>query len=298
MRKLTFIAKEDIKVEKLLLSKGFSRSVITELKGYPFSMVASGRAVRTVDTVKKGAPFTVTLGEPSPVFSGLLPLVFENKDVIAVLKPSNMPTHSSKGHRNGGTLGDEFSAGVYRPLYRLDKDTEGIVLIAKNSHAVSVKRTVKKLYFGVCEGVTDQYGVIDAPIYDDGSVKRVISDMGKRAVTRYRRLLYKDGYSLLCFYLETGRTHQIRLHTAHMGHALLGDSVYGSLSEKYPHQLLFMGYLEFCLLDGEKIKLKAPFPEAFKEIFGDIDFLLDLNEGNSVLAFTEGAEPEGADRGV
>ncbi len=297
MRKLIFTAKEDIKVEKLLLSLGFSRSVITELKGYPFSMVASGRSVKTVDTVKKGAPFTVTLADPSPVFSGRTPLLFENEDFVAVYKPADMPTHSSKGHRFGGTLGDEFSGGVYRPLYRLDKDTEGIILVAKNSYAVSVKNKMKKLYFGICKGLALEYGVIDAPILDNGDIKRVISESGKRAVTRYRRLLFKNGYSLVCFYLETGRTHQIRLHTAHFGFPLVGDAVYGSASIDFPYQLLFMGYLEFSLLNGEKIKLKAPFPEAFRKIFDGID-LFQLYESDAVLALAEGAESEGADQGV
>ncbi len=298
MRKLIFTAKEDIKAEKLLLSLGFSRSVITELKAFPFSIVASGKALRTVDTVKKGAPFTVTLFENSPVFSGKLPLIFEDDDFFAVLKPADMPTHSSKGHRFGGTLGDEFSGSVYRPLYRLDKDTTGIILVAKNSHAVCAKNKMKKLYFGVCKGLCEDEGVIDAPIFDDGGIKRVISENGKRAVTRYKRLLYKNGCSLVCFYLETGRTHQIRLHTATAGFPLLGDVIYGEKDEKYPHQLLFMGYLEFYGVYGKKIKLKAPFPEAFKEIFGGIDNLLDLDEGNALLAFAEGAESEGSYRGV
>ncbi len=267
MKKLIFYTDKEVKAERFLESLGFSRSVVTDLKKYRFGLVAGGKEFKTSDVLEAGAEVTVTLPEPPPVFSGRFPVLYEDGDFIAVLKPSDMPVHPSSGHRDGGTLRDEFS-GVFRPLYRLDKDTEGIVIVAKNAYAARVKNGLQKVYFGVCEGAPGDEGVIDLPIEDVGTVGRVISECGKRAVTRYKKLCGREGLALLAFSLETGRTHQIRIHTAAAGFPLLGDGLYGRATKKYPHQLLFLGEVALPTEEGVKI-LKAPLPEAFRKLFPD-----------------------------
>ena len=270
MKKLIFYTDKEVKAERFLESLGFSRSVVTDLKKYRFGLVAGGKEFKTSDVLEAGAEVTVTLPEPPPVFSGRLPVLYEDGDFIAVLKPSDMPVHPSSGHRDGGTLRDEFS-GVFRPLYRLDKDTEGIVIVAKNAYAARVKNGLRKVYFGVCEGAPGDEGVIDLPIEDVGTVGRVISEGGKRAVTRYKKLCGREGLALLAFSLETGRTHQIRVHTSAAGFPLLGDGLYGNATEEYPHQLLFLGEVALPTEEGVKI-LKAPLPEAFRKLFPDYRF--------------------------
>ncbi len=291
MRKLIFKISKPVKVNNFLKDYGFSSAVITELKKYSFSMVCGGKEVRTNDVLKENSVFTVTFFEKEPVFSGNLPLLYEDEDFFAVLKPADMPTHPSKGHRFGGTLFDEFN-GTFRSLYRLDKDTEGIVLIAKNCFAASVKNSVKKIYFGVLKGEINETGTVNLPISETDKQKRIISKDGKRAVTHYKRLIYKNGYSLVAFYLETGRTHQIRLHTASIGFPLLGDFLYGEASLDFPHQLLFMGYCDFVSpVTKKRVILKAPFPEIYKKLF-------ELDDCNAVFTLAVGSQAEGADAGV
>lgn len=174
-----------------------------------------------------------------------LTVLYEDEDVLAVDKPTNMPTHPSKGNNlptlaNAvmGYYGGDF---VFRSVNRLDRDTSGIVIIAKNQFSAgmlssSMKKGLwSKKYHALVSGIPSQRtGVIDAPIdrIEQGNLKRAVMDSGKRAITEYSVVEeYSD--SCLCeLRLLTGRTHQIRVHMAHIGHPLVSDYLYGTPSEK------------------------------------------------------------------
>ena len=173
-----------------------------------------------------------------------LEILYEDAHLIAVCKPRNMPTHPSKGN-SLPTLanavmhyfGEEF---VFRAITRLDRDTSGIVLIAKTQYAAArlsedmKAGKFKKIYTAIAEGIPEEKeGRIDAPIRREaeGEMRRIVAEDGKRAVTDYRVIHERsDGNSILSLRLHTGRTHQIRVHMAHIGHPLLGDFLYGTKS--------------------------------------------------------------------
>ena len=174
-----------------------------------------------------------------------LAVLYEDEDILAVDKPTNMPTHPSKGNNlptlaNAvmGYYGGDF---VFRSVNRLDRDTSGIVIIAKNQFSAgmlssSMKKGLwSKKYHALVKGVpSPTSGIIDAPIEreSEGNIKRVVRDDGKRAITKYK-VIEDYGDSSLCeVTLLTGRTHQIRVHFAHIGNPLVSDFLYGTRTER------------------------------------------------------------------
>ncbi len=174
-----------------------------------------------------------------------LRVLYEDEDVLAVDKPTNMPTHPSKGNNlptlaNAvmGYYGGDF---VFRSVNRLDRDTSGIVIIAKNQLSAgrlsaSMKKGYwEKKYTAHVSGVPcPSKGVIDAPIerIAEGNIKRTVREEGKRAITKYRVIETLENSSICEVTLLTGRTHQIRVHFAYIGHPLVSDFLYGEPSEK------------------------------------------------------------------
>lgn len=259
--------------ERFLQNKGFSHILITKLKASG-GLTRGGKPLRTVDRVSAGDTVSVRMEDsgdivPNPDIKAAI--AFENEDVVVFDKPPNLPVHPSIVHYDD-TLGNLYAAlypnSAFRPIHRLDKDTSGLVACAKNKLAAAMLGEsggrIEKTYFAVASGEISQSGKIDAPIgRADGSIiKREVRSDGQRAVTLYEPMLCKNGRTLLKITLKTGRTHQIRVHFAYIGHPLCGDDLYGGDRSDIKRQALHCGKMRLKLpMTGEVIEIESPLPD-------------------------------------
>lgn len=237
----------------------------------------NGQLIRSVDTVSKGDVIVLqwedtSLLEPNGALS--VPIAFENENLVVFNKPSGMPVHPSIKHQ-GDTLGNYFAFLYpdlcFRPVNRLDRDTSGLCLVAKNAHSANrLQGNAEKTYYAAVEGDTPEYGTIDAPIAREREsiILRCVREDGQSAVTHYKKLKYANGFSLEEIRLETGRTHQIRVHFSHIGYPLAGDDMYGGSRSRISRQALHCGELSFTEpVSGEEITVKAELPQDILSLF-------------------------------
>jgi len=214
-------------------------------------------------------------------------IVYEDDDIIVVDKPANTPIHPSQNNFDNSLANglayyykEKGIPFVFRCMNRLDRDTTGLVLLAKNMFSSCVlsdmvkNRDIHREYLAVVEGKLDSSGTIDAPIArKEGSVIERCIDFanGQKAVTHYRLLEHKDGYSLASIVLETGRTHQIRVHMKHIGHPLPGDFIYNPNYDHITRQALHSYKLEFVHpITKKAMEFTAPLPQDMKSLFPEI----------------------------
>ena len=263
--RLSAILKEDMKI---------STGLMNRLKWQDRIMV-NGKPEHTDYPVRMGDTVTVDLDEPEPEYppqDGPLTIRYEDDHLIALDKPAGMLIHPSRS-KFDGTLAN-YLVGYYHrkgekcafhPVTRLDRDTFGIVLIAKNSHAHALMQNVemRKIYHALVLGYwPEEQGTIDAPIARRPlpSLLRYVSLEGKPCLTEFKVLEHFDGYTKLQLRPVTGRTHQLRVHCAHLGHPVLGDPQYGSEESKFglESQMLCAKQLEFDHpITGEKLILES-----------------------------------------
>ena len=238
----------EMKIRDYLKSRlGLSTALIGKVK-YD-NVKLNGEYVHMRAMVKNGDVIEITL--PDEESENIEPIdipidiVYEDEYVIAVNKPKNMPVHPSRGNHLPTVanairayIGHPF---VFRAINRLDRDTSGIVLIAKDRlsgaklYQAMKERKFGKTYLAVIEGTPNTpHGIINAPIAREaeGSIKRVVREDGKECITEYELVeTYDNGTSLIQVTPHTGRTHQIRVHMAYIGHPLINDFLYGSRGE-------------------------------------------------------------------
>ncbi len=261
----------------LLGQKGVSRRLLTKLKRQDMGITCNGKLIRSIDTVFPGDKIVLkiedtSLLEPNPNLN--VPIVFENENLIVFDKPSGMPVHPSIKHQ-GDTLGNFFAHIcpdlTFRPVNRLDRDTSGLCIAAKNAHSANILQgNVQKVYYAAVHGTTDEKGTISAPIarQTESIILRCVRADGQHAVTHYKRIRCNEKYSLEEIHLETGRTHQIRVHFAHIGNPLAGDDMYGGKREDIARQALHCGELVFAEpLTGEIINVKSQLPNDIEKLF-------------------------------
>ncbi len=280
---------------QFLKENHYSHSVIVQLKKTKNGILINDTWTYVSHVLKKGELLTVRLKElpaqeqadtgTHPLLPERLPIDvrYEDEDLLVVNKPSGMPTHPSLGHDHH-TLANAIAyhalqrqeAYPFRCINRLDRDTSGLAIIAKNAYSSCYlyeqmrERRIQRTYYAIAEGITPKKGTIDAPIarQKDTILARTVDPSGDRAVTHFQTLAYQNGLSFVRLWLETGRTHQIRVHMRHIGHPLIGDFLYHPTDSRMGRQALHAGKLSLTHpVTGQKLCFSAPLPEDMQAFF-------------------------------
>lgn len=261
-----------------LRRRGFSQRAVTDLKKNG-GLTRGGEILRTIDRVYAGEEVFAAIDEAGealePDFSVNARVVGENEDFVVFDKGAGVPVHPSLHHRTG-TLGNYFAAlypdRTFRPVYRLDNNTSGLCLAAKNAAAAqTLAKSAEKRYYAAVSGEITESGEIDLPIAraEDSIILREVRADGAAALTLYKPILVKNGRTLLEITLKTGRTHQIRVHFAHIGFPLLGDELYGGDCAEIKRHALHCGKLRFTEPFSDKTaEFKSPLPADIAALFG------------------------------
>ena len=288
------IQQQDIQktVEQFLLSNGYSAALIRRLRHTEQSILKNGIPVYTTYRLDEGDSLTVTLPEehgsenivPVPMD---LDIRYEDRDLLVVNKAAGVPIHPSQGNHDNTLangiawyLGEKGEAATYRAINRLDRDTTGLLILAR--HALSAcmlsemvrTHAIRRCYLAAASGLVPPEGVIDAPIAraGDSTIERCVDfERGDSARTHYRTLYYNrdTDCSLVELRLETGRTHQIRVHMKHIGHPLPGDFLYNPDYRLIGRQALHSWQLDFIHpIKKEPLHFEAPLPEDMRRLFG------------------------------
>lgn len=295
-RFFTYQIEEDsvgLTIGQFLKQKGFSKPIIIHLKKTPESILLNNvwsyvntrlslhdtLEIKLIETESsENIPATPIALE---AFQEMI--IYEDDDILVINKPANLPVHPSMGHHEDTlanycayyySLQPENGAFVFRCINRLDRDTSGLVLIAKNMISSAklstqqLNREIHRTYHAIVTGITPEHGTINLPIArkDDSVIERCVDmERGEKAVTHYARIAtasylttndivqdystdtnsFTEQYSLLEIHLETGRTHQIRVHMKAIGHPLPGDFLYNPDFRRIKRQTLHSYRLEF-----------------------------------------------------
>ena len=257
-------------------SCGFSSRLMRKVK---YALKCNGESARTIDRIKAGDIISVEIPDDDVLPEALdaeINIVYEDDDILVVNKSPFMAMHPTHNHQ-GDTLANAVTAylaskgknAAFRAVGRLDKGTSGLVVCALNKlSAGKLSGKVEKEYCALVKGDLSGDGRIDVPIYRPDPMKTLRAcsyELGvEPAVTNWRAEKHFNGATLLRLRLETGRTHQIRVHCAFSGYPLAGDGMYGDFMPEIGHQLLHCRRCFFIHpVTGEKMEFEAQFPEDF-----------------------------------
>lgn len=285
------IGKEDagLRVELFLRRKGFSRQNLVEIKRMPKSIMVNGIHYYMKQTLAEGDILKVYISETEcsekiPAVEAPLDIIYEDEDIMVINKSADMPIHPSMNNYYNSLANalayyfeKQGKPFIFRCCNRLDRDTSGLTIVSKHLVSASIlaeqvaQRAVHREYLAISRGsVTPSEGTIDAPLgRKDGSIiERTIDwEKGERAVTHYRVVEESNGHSLLSLKLETGRTHQIRIHMKHIGYPLVGDYLYNPDMEFIGRQALHSHKMRFRHpITGEMMEFVAPLPEDMRRV--------------------------------
>lgn len=261
---------------------GYSQPVLRHLKETTNGIMRNGIWARVREELHTGDILTITLIENncSDIIPVKIPLdiIYEDEDLMIINKQAHLPIHPSQGHytntlANGLAyyFSEKSDSFVYRCMNRLDRDTTGLLIVAKHMLSAAIlsqmvaNREIHREYQAIATGEVEPFGTITAPIARvcDSTIERCVDyKTGEYACTHFTRLAYKNGYSLVSLKLDTGRTHQIRVHMKHINHPLPGDFLYNPDYRKMDRQALHSCRLEFLHpITKEHMIFTAPLPE-------------------------------------
>lgn len=280
---------EGLRVEQFLRRKGYSAQNLSTIKRMPESILVNGVHYYMKQTLKAGDRLLVRIQETEssrniPPVCAPLSIVYEDEDLIVVNKPAGMPIHPSLNNYTNSLANalawyyqQQGKPFIFRCCNRLDRDTSGLTVVAKHLVSGNIlstmtkKKEVRREYLAVVRGhIIPESGTISAPLARKGGtiIERVVDfDRGEPAVTHYHLIQEANGHSLVSLQLETGRTHQIRIHLKHLGFPLVGDYLYNPDMEYISRQALHSFRLSFPHpITGEAMDFTAPLPEDMRNI--------------------------------
>lgn len=283
------INEDGLRVEQFLRRRGYSRQNLVELKKMPLSILVNGSPRRLNEILTDMDTLTVHIQEhvsslQIPPVHLPLDIIYEDEDIIVINKPAGMPVHPSiNNYTNTLANGlawyyrEQGKPFIFRCTNRLDRDTSGLTIIAKHMLSsnilsrMTVRHEIRRKYLAIVRGsVQPAEGTISAPLSrKPGSViERIVDfDHGERAVTHYHVVEEKNGHSLVSLLLETGRTHQIRIHMKYLGFPLIGDYLYNPDMEYMQRQALHSCCLALSHpITGEKLEFHAPLPGDMRRV--------------------------------
>ncbi len=267
---------------------GISATLVRRLKTQPGGILLNGQTAKQDTEVQTGDQLVLTIEDSASenIVPQNMPLsiLYEDEDIIAVNKPRAMPTHPSQNHY-ADTLANAVAyyfrgqAFTFRVITRLDRDTSGVVVIAKNPLAAQILNRdmqngeIRKEYAAVvCGEIKPCKGTVSAPIKrkEDSLILRVVSPDGKAAETEYAVEKTENGLSYVRLFPKTGRTHQIRVHMQYLGAPIYGDDLYGAPQTGERTRLHCCAVELYQPLTREKITISAPVPKDMQELFEEI----------------------------
>lgn len=286
-RNIDYIIDEDsagLRVEQFLRRKRYSGQNLSEIKRMPKSILVNGVHYYMRQELSKGDHLQVRIcetknSEKIPPTNLPLDIIYEDEDLLVLNKPAGMPIHPSLNNYTNSmanALAYYFQSQgkpfIFRCCNRLDRDTSGLTIVSKHLVSGSILsdmtkyREVHREYLAIARGsVTPSKGTIQAPLgRKEGTIieRTVDWEHGEDAVTHYKVVKEANGHSLVSLRLETGRTHQIRIHMKYLGYPLIGDYLYNPDMEYMTRQALHSHHMEFTHpITGEHMSFTAPLPE-------------------------------------
>ncbi len=271
-----------------LKSKEYSSQIITHLKRTDNGILLNNKWAHVHDKIHTDDTITIRLVETESsenIVPTQLPLciIYEDEDILVINKDADTPIHPSQGNYDN-TLANAVAfyfqqkeeAYTYRCINRLDRDTTGLLILAKHMYSASIlsnmvqRREIHREYLAIASGTTPKEGTIIAPIarVDGSTIERCVDEKnGEYACTHYKTIVTKNSYSLVSLKLETGRTHQIRVHMKHIGHPLPGDFLYNPDYSVISRQALHSHRLSFLHpITKKPLEFVAELPEDMSKI--------------------------------
>ena len=282
-------AGDGLRIEQYLRRKGYSGQNLAEIKRMPKSVLVNGEHYYMKQELNTGDHLSIHIcetkcSEKIPPIQIPLDIVYEDEDIIVINKPAGMPIHPSLNNYTNSMANalawyyqEQGKPFIFRCCNRLDRDTSGLTVVAKHLVSGNIlsdmvrRRDIHREYLAIVRGhVSPEAGTINAPLARKPGtiIERTVDwEQGETAITHYRLVEERNGHSLISLRLETGRTHQIRIHMKYLGYPLIGDYLYNPDMEYIGRQALHSHRLSFTHpITGKPMEFTAPLPKDMEKV--------------------------------
>ncbi|MCF2667997.1 RluA family pseudouridine synthase [Faecalicatena contorta] len=282
-------AGDGLRIEQYLRRKGYSGQNLAEIKRMPKSVLVNGEHYYMKQKLNTGDHLSIHIcetkcSEKIPPVQIPLDIVYEDEDIIVINKQAGMPIHPSLNNYMNSMANalawyyqEQGKPFIFRCCNRLDRDTSGLTVVAKHLVSGNIlsdmvrRRDIHREYLAIVRGhVSPEAGTINAPLARKPGtiIERTVDwEQGETAITHYRLVEERNGHSLISLRLETGRTHQIRIHMKYLGYPLIGDYLYNPDMEYIGRQALHSHRLSFTHpITGKPMEFTAPLPKDMEKV--------------------------------